>query len=104
MTCLEEMKHGLLKPRCISFLWPFVLPGGIPITTDFHRFFRVRSLGAQRSYLGSIGRLCYTFPAYFDITSVSTRVIPGDLILRSPLSGVIRRLGSELLPWFPGVD
>lgn len=98
MTCLEELKHGLFKPWGVGFLWPFVLPGGIPFTTDFHRFLRVWGLGAQSGYLGRIGRLCDTFSTYFDITSVGTRVLPRDLVLQLPLSGIVRIMNSELLP------
>ena len=87
MTYLEELKHGLFKPWGTSFFWPFVLPDGVPITAYLHRFFHVWSLGSQGCYFGCIGRLCNAFPAYFDITSVGTRVVPGDLVLHPPLSG-----------------
>ena len=95
MTYLEELKHSLFKPRGISFFRPSILPDGIPVTTDLYRLFHVWSLGAQGCYLGRIGRLCDALPAHFDITSVGTGVLPGDLVLDSPLSRIIRIVGSE---------
>ena len=46
MACLIEVQHGLLEARCIDLLRPLVLPSLVPVSSDFHALFEVRSFGA----------------------------------------------------------
>ena len=75
-TNLEELQHSLLELRSINFLRPLILPRRIPVTANFHGFFRVGCFGSQGRDFGWICRLCHAFTANLDITTICPRVFP----------------------------
>jgi len=89
-----EIHHCLLEPRGVAFLRPAVSPSLVPVTTDLHSLFRIRS---------EICRLCTTFTADPYVAAVRLGVIPCQFILRRLLTqSQQEHLVSNKIPHFDG--
>jgi len=89
-----EIHHYLLEPRGVAFLRPVVSPCLVPVTTDLHSLFRIRS---------DICRLCTTFAANPYVAAVRLGVIPCQFILRWLLAQSQQGdLMSSKIPYFDG--
>ena len=68
-----EIHHCFSESRGIAFLRPAVSPSLVPVTTDLHTLFRIRS---------NICGLCTTFGANPYVAAVRSGVVPCQFILR----------------------
>jgi len=71
-----KIHHCLPESRGIAFMGPAVSPSLVPVTTDLHSFFRIRS---------NICGFCITFAANPYVAAVRPWIIPCQFILRQLL-------------------
>lgn len=75
-TYLIEIEHCALELRGIGFLRPLILPGRVPISSDFHGLLKVGCFGSELGDFVLVGGLRNAFTTYGYVATIRARVLP----------------------------